>query len=122
FSDGVSLQACISFNKSETIVFSKNGASLSQSVLVKSTGILSGGMMLKIVSGDLKLTLECYDSLDNNITTREWYCSASDYSDWSWVRFGEKLPNNVRRIKFYCKSFGQSVDVNLSTISMDIIS
>ncbi|MEI4926587.1 hypothetical protein Q8G50_29180, partial [Klebsiella pneumoniae] len=57
FNDGVSLQARISSNDSETIVFSKNGASLSQSVLVKSTGILSGGMMLKIVSGDLKLTL-----------------------------------------------------------------
>ncbi|HCB1118095.1 TPA: hypothetical protein MYN68_001222 [Klebsiella pneumoniae] len=122
FNDGVSLQARISSNDSETIVFSKNGASLSQSVLVKSTGILSGGMMLKIVSGDLKLTLECYDSLDNNITTREWNCSATDYSDWSWVRFGEKLPDNIRKIKFYCKSFGQSVDVKLSTILMDIIS
>ncbi|MEI6993791.1 hypothetical protein ACOIDJ_32140, partial [Klebsiella pneumoniae] len=44
FNDGVSLQARISSNDSETIVFSKNGASLSQSVLVKSTGILSGGM------------------------------------------------------------------------------
>ena len=121
FNDGIRLQESHITNFSNVVLFSKNGAKLSQHVSVKSDGVLSGGLMLKIVSGDFKITLECYDSLDNNISTRSWNCSASDYSDWSWVRFGEKLPGKISQIKFYCESLGQVVDVKLSNILMDVI-
>ncbi|HED1507135.1 TPA: hypothetical protein R4S70_004721 [Raoultella ornithinolytica] len=121
FNDGVSYNKGYAKGLSDVISFSKNEAKISQSVSLRGSGVLTGGLMVNVISGELRLTLECFDSFGNVISTREWYCLASQYKQWSWLRIGEELPGNIFKINFFCEGLGQSVNIQIRNILMDII-